>query len=493
MYTRGIGSNCIFQKQFRKWKQMTSVNKVSFRGNPSANIQKVAIEEAKKFTETKNLQKEVLQYMPKPVKLLTKMDSFVGEVPNILINAVGTALVAPIFIRYNFLSKTDEDTRTYSAMRQPLSALLAILVQVGAVIPFDMMLNKMSNTGYFHDEKLAELFPDFNKAGFQDVDHLKRIIKKNEPHLSKAEVAAKAEEEQLQQLQKLINSMKEGDRRLSFIDKDGKVVSQSRKTMDKLLKQTTDDLLKDINSNISRHEGVKLEKQVNRGEFLRNNHNEVNSILDEIDTKAKSVKNQGELASWFKSKAKDLKKNQANQELIDIVNDIADRMNIETIKEKVQDVRGKCDKFKGCSDKKEVFNKVFDEIEASKAEFVEEKKVIGKIREALFSGKSLDEIFTESKALKQSDFLYDVAMKYTKNVASNIKGLKQVTGILLGLITLPISCSLLNWVYPKFMEAAFPNLTKNKRSQEKDKFIKNSTTPLAAQTKVDEKKAKEVK
>ena len=75
------------------------------------------------------IEKEINALNPSILRGINKLKNNIGEFQDICINALGTGLLAPIFIKYNPLSKTDEDTRTYSAWRQPISALLAIATQ----------------------------------------------------------------------------------------------------------------------------------------------------------------------------------------------------------------------------------------------------------------------------------------------------------------------------------------------------------------------------
>ena len=119
---------------------------------------------------SEDIYKELMKYMPQKVKFMLKVKEWTGEVQNIIINSIGTGLIAPIFIKYNPLSKTDEDTRTYSAWRQPVSAALAILTQVGATMPFNNKVKSMANQG-----KLGQ---DYNMTPYMDDKYLKKVAKK---------------------------------------------------------------------------------------------------------------------------------------------------------------------------------------------------------------------------------------------------------------------------------------------------------------------------
>ena len=97
---------------------------------------------------TKPLQDMLLEIMPKSARRMMKMHEGMGEIQNQLINAVGTGLIAPVFIKFNPLSDTDENTRTYTAWRQPVSAVLAVGTQCAIVKPFNDLIRWMADIGY---------------------------------------------------------------------------------------------------------------------------------------------------------------------------------------------------------------------------------------------------------------------------------------------------------------------------------------------------------
>lgn len=61
-----------------------------------------------------------------------------GEVQTQFINAFFTATVAPLFIAFNPISKQDKKTKEYTALRQPISAINAILISV----PLTTLINR---------------------------------------------------------------------------------------------------------------------------------------------------------------------------------------------------------------------------------------------------------------------------------------------------------------------------------------------------------------
>ena len=64
--------------------------------------------------------------------------------------------------------------------------------------------------------------------------------------------------------------------------------------------------------------------------------------------------------------------------------------------------------------------------------------------------------------------------KYKKNVEQNLKAHKQFTGIVISLAVLPITCCLLNWIYPRFMDAVFPNLSNKKHDNESKQLVEKA-------------------
>lgn len=96
----------------------SSLQKVGFKGAaPTQAIDKI-------------IEKELFN-QSKVTKFLSKIAGTLKEEnTKTLINAIGTAAVAPIMVIYNPLSKKDKDSRKYSALRQPVSAVVAIIAGV---------------------------------------------------------------------------------------------------------------------------------------------------------------------------------------------------------------------------------------------------------------------------------------------------------------------------------------------------------------------------
>lgn len=426
------------------------------------NTASKAISIAEKYATQETLRKEMMSFMPGPIKFLGKMKSFTGEVPNIIINALGTGLIAPIFIRYNCFSKTDEDTRTYSAIRQPVSAVLAVLTQAGLVIPVDMVINRMSNEGEFKN-------PNFNKTSFQDVDHIAKQLRKADPSLTKDAAKKLAGEKQLEQLEKLTTQL-ETTGTIEVIS-SGKKVKLSADEIKALFEKTSGSMLKQIEESLVRYDSLKPNLQIQRGEYLRNESKKVTGVLKEIKEKTDTINNLSELKKWLETKIKDLKVKKESQELINMVSDIAQRPDVKTIKEKTCKSLERTAAFAQCKSREEVRTMVHSKINEDIKELESQQKLIKEIKAELTSeSKPLNfkNIIKKAEGLKETNFSYEVIQKHLSDIKQNIKGKKQNIGLAVSLAIMPLTCCILNYVYPRIVASFFPHLAKKPAKAETD-------------------------
>lgn len=82
-------------------------------------------------------------------KIFVPLNDTKGEIQNQLINAAFTCTLAPYFISHNPVAKTDQKTKSYTAWRQPISALIAIFGGIGLTMPIDRFWNKHASEGDF--------------------------------------------------------------------------------------------------------------------------------------------------------------------------------------------------------------------------------------------------------------------------------------------------------------------------------------------------------
>lgn len=460
-----------------------SIDRISFKGNEITSLIKVIenngtnlSEEAKLFLMKKELQRELIEAMPKPIGFINRLNKKIsGEIPNIMINAAGTGLVAPFFIRYNFLSKTDKDTRTYSAWRQPISALLAIITQATVVNRVDKSIMKKSNLGLFENQ-------DFNMNFLQDEDYLAQVIKKEMPGIKGEELDLEIFKRQALQLDEAVKSLRETG--TIMLSKEGKMVPMDKKQFRDLLVDTIEGAKKSIDDDIKRYSGVKEKLQAERGECYRLYKEDVTELLDKIKGKLATDKDYKSVSKWLKKEIKELKKTDIQAEIINIANDISSRPNIASMNKQLAEIEDRLVIYSKCKTTEEVRKAVKEHLSKKVNDKSMDMKILEEIKTTVCSEKldkiKMTEIFENAeKQLKSSNLLYETVQKHLNNVKGNIKGHKSGTGLIVSLAILPVTCMLLNWIYPKFMDIAFPNLSKKKQEQGKDKdtFVKSTYLP----------------
>lgn len=517
-----------------------------------------------------------------------------GEIGGILITAMGTGLVAPIFIGFNPFVHAPEDateeekkevnnTKMYTAMRQPISAVLAILFQASVQKYIDKGLDSIFNNkdyskkvrlnadqceintdtyvkGMVKDEmkKAGETRPSLIKALFSKEARVQRSV-----YDEKFDKQVKAkQEEQMKNLVDHFASKREikiGDRVLD------------NKTMGEIINKQIDSYIKDTEKLMKTPEVInkyadKAELLVNNEEYFRNLANElplkeiertqykelVTQILpikeiedtkdakllrdlrSEADTKiAKLIENLGDKDPEMKAFLEDLKsdpdklvakcnnvlaevnkdKPKYYKQLTDKVTELLKKETDPKLKEELQaildrpeDLRGNrvsrilqridlirsmCKKMEGgftrenyvkaMLAKDDVLKERIVQLHGCKIDDLEHadsnvvKKTVAKIVEALKFDRNKP---TTAPVLKDADVFgsnsekltrkvyEDVAKVYKNLVKESYRSINQVTKILVGAcITLPITCTALNWVYPRFMEIFFPGLAGVKKAQ----------------------------
>ena len=108
-----------------------------------------------------DLVKDIQKLMPSTIKVTNRLADSMGEIQNILINAVGTGLVAPIFIKYNPLSKTDEDTAITDIYERITPAIV--------VVDAELKDGTSSGTGCIIDSKGVILTSSHVIANASDI------------------------------------------------------------------------------------------------------------------------------------------------------------------------------------------------------------------------------------------------------------------------------------------------------------------------------------
>ena len=468
--------------------------------NPHTSISRPSFTGKVPQMPTSSLKDAIEYILPKSAKILKKMGSNSGEIQNIIINAAGTGLVAPVFIKYNFLSDADEDTRTYSAWRQPLSAILAVVTQAGLTAPFYRIFDNWSNNGSFGEA--------LNKTPFQDDYYIKKLVKQQYPNATKQQTEDLINKFKENQKQNLLRTLEE-ESTVIYTRPDGSKFKISDKAYRNLLNETIDGLVK-VDTEILRNIDKTITKRTARSKYYRAHNKEAADLLNEFHTKISSATDLNEINSFLSNKISELRANKNSEEMISILDEIRHRAKVvyssreaisfsdvqQALLEKVAKMQEHVKKYNGI--------KSDEEVEQLVKNIVAEEK--GKIQSALNFYKSIKASISEKtninelrklieekcKELKIEDsglnknFIEEVANKLISRAKTNMKWYKQFVGVFVSLSMLPFTCTLLNWIYPRFMDVFFPNLSSKKHDNESAKLVsmapKVNTTSQTANT-----------
>ncbi len=429
-------------------------------------------------------------------KFMEKFKVLKGELGGILITAAGTGLVAPIFIAYNPFVKAKKDatpeekqeienTKKYTAMRQPISAVLAALFQAGALGPIDKYLEKITND----PEHAKKFWLTLDQSALQKKSYLERQIKKemkNEgtTYENKAEFKAelnkrvKAKEaEQITDLAKLLEKngeIKIGERSVdnhTIADVVNKQIDSYIEDANKMLKQSYEDL-------------------VNRADTLINYEDDFRKLLNE-DILPKDPK-------ALESYLIEIRNNPPNMDVKEIIQEILNNpANVRESRckrtlERIDKITKACDGnytpgkyFEVILNRNNSLKKIIANLEAAKITDPENltadqvKSIIEDITQKchydIHDAKlhsTLDGSGTFRTNLKElkTKIHKDIISGYKELVENKFKGFSQMSKVAIGVcITLPITCTMLNWVYPRFMDLVFPELAGTKKNAKAQK------------------------
>lgn len=438
-----------------------------------------------KPVSTRTLDDAVASLVPAHLRLLKKLGSNSGELQNIIINAIGTGLVAPIFIKYNFMSKTDEDTRTYSAWRQPISAILAVLTQCGLTAPFYRIFENWSNKGVF-GEKLNQTF-------FKDDYYITKLKKHEFPNETKDQIKQRVIDYKKEQMEALVRGLREKNT-VEYQFSDGKTRNISSKEYKNLLMETIDKLI-EYDTALEKELETTVKKRKSRSNYYRTHNDEAKSILNETYSAIEKAKNIKEIDAFITEKISNLHSNSQTTEMIALLGDIRKRAHKnfgtktkgfknmqKVLLENVKKILGHVEMYSGITTEAEVAHKVEASVQGDREAISISKQFFEGLKKEISDETTINEIQTKINEKKKNcalnetsslnrDFAEETAKQLIARTKAHLKCYKQIIGIFVSLAILPFTCTLLNWVYPRFMDVFFPNLSSKKHDKEAAKLI----------------------
>lgn len=480
-------------------------------GYSPANVQK-RTNAAKHTSFTGSYTKEITDglYHAKTIRRMESLKWLKGEIGGILITALGTGLVAPIFIGFNPFVKApknatpeekeeNKNTKLYTAMRQPISAALAILFQASVQKYIDKGLDKV-----FNDPEIAKyarinldqsklntetrvkdtIAKEMKKEGKKKPSLIKSLFNKKTKEKRNAyitEFDSRVKARQADQLNEVAKAFQEtgmikiGERHISH------------QKLAELVNKQIDEYISDARKLQKSADGI-IPRYLERADILINNKGKLREIFEpirnngkitaeEIDTLiAQNKDNPGIklLLEEIKAKSPDLQVHRIGRTL--------DRI------DSIEELCGGVDKYdretyrKALIKRNNILEEVISQLSESKIKEPKAadaniiKSAIKKTAKACdFSKRSINaqEVLKNTDTFgKEIDELIskvfkDVTTRYKELVKNHYTSWNQFTKIGVGVfITLPITCTALNWVYPRFMEIFFPKLAGVKKAQQ---------------------------
>ena len=470
------------------------------------------------------------------IKFMKSFESLKGELGGILITAVGTGAVAPIFIGFNpfvrppknATKEEKEDlanTKLYTAMRQPISAGLAILFQASVQKYIDKVLDSMFNVS----SRSSFMGIKYDRSRINTDTYLKGLVAKQlkEEGVEKPSILfSKSEDRKAYKIK--FNERLEvlQDKQLQSIADDFLNTNEIRIGNQKIDDKTVAELInKNIDSYISDSDKLQKTREVmaqyvEKADILHNNKDEIRTMFKDIaepmrdiesanavlrnpnstESECKAAKNT--LSKAFETVDKTITTEYLNKlydgtkkpELKELINECLIRpkdlqaSHAIRILERIDCIEKMCEgdysaeTYRKALLKKNLVladrsimlegAKIKNPAEASIATIQETIKKVAEICRFEKDNGIVESVLKDTDVYSHNlgdlkkKISKDVAKSYKKLVEHHYKSLNQVTKILVGVfITLPITCTALNWVYPRFMEIFFPKLAGVKKNQ----------------------------
>lgn len=425
-------------------------------------------------------------------KFLMWLNKNNGENLNNTVTAVGTTGVAPFFIALNPFSKEDKNSKYYTALRQPISAIVTLGTQL-------FVMSNYNNWIYKH-------------AAYLGVDEMDLRAKPPEAVLfprAKGDYAAYYSD-----------CLKNG---VDPVNKKKWISGRIRQLQDEAFYDTLSKMRADAdNLNIKLEDVVKLDlldKKRNEcfKEVLKNNYGFSDSELESFKDFKDLLKKNGKNACKAKSLDYNLVRDSIDREAMKRAVSVVDQSIDMEAKVKLLSSKYKLQLEEQLNDellqlKSDVIAQKSRSLNNAKTPNCVLKDEVAQIKDRIYKEflaklkpdydiimtKSLSDLTEDDKVAKHT---YEKLLKYVNEPIDGIKfhghnleqarksviikkylinkinksqaklqGWKNRSGMIVGLIILPATCGLLNWVYPKVMSHYFPKLSEAKAAAKAKKY-----------------------
>jgi len=446
------------------------------------NFKGVATYAPRCYREVRDLANAVYENSKGSQKVLMKLYKLRGENLNNIITAVGTSAVAPFFIRYNPFSREDKNSKAYSAWRQPISAGITLGGQLLVMSNYNKMLDRHAVFAGVDEMDLRAKPPASVLKPIATAEYPRYksecILNGVDPLPKKKWVANRIEslqdEAYYKELRRLRESMDISKVPMIELVKPSQVNAQKEAVFKTVLKEKyafSDEelaIFKDYNHFSKSGKKLVSAKHFDMAHVQDSIHSFAESqAIKEIE---QSIKFESQVkfntSNLFKQMNDELslKKLEIMKKYTGSADGIKSPSVLQKIEAEIESVsKSIYDKF--INDLKVKYDAIMQK--AEEARTMEEralefayKKVIkqGGIKNIKFHGKTLEDV---ERSVKIKKWLINrINLSETK-----LKVWKDKSGMVVGLLILPITCTILNWAYPKIMKKLFPRLSEVKEAK----------------------------
>lgn len=468
------------------------------------NLSTAKADKNPEFRALSAIEKEISSslYHAKSIEKMKNLEWLKGEMGGILLTALGTGAVAPIFIGFNPFVKAKKDatpeekqkvvhTKLYTAMRQPISAALAILFQASVQKYIDKgwdgIVNNPEKAKYFRiNLDQSELNTDtFIKANVEKQMKEENISKPSSIAAlfnKEKKAARKAYKTELNERTDKVAS-DQINKLAKFFEENGKIKVGERfldnNTLAGLINDQIDDYIEDAQKLKKTPE--QISRYIDRAKVLIDNEDYIKELFTAHDAT--------EITKDFIAKETNPQVKVLLEEILALPEDLRANKMSRTL-QRIESIKAMCAQNGGFTPENyrkaliERNNVLDDRIvrlldakikDTASAQESTIKEAIENITHHL-SFDSEDGIvksvlkdtdtFSSNIAKLRSKIYKDVTKTYKNLVKNHYKSWNQVSKVIVGVfITLPITCTALNWIYPRFMELFFPKLAGVKKDK----------------------------
>lgn len=452
-------------------RQTLGANKNSAQITQPPNFKGAGGEAVQALTKSQELLVDkalTTKYLGKTGKALNFLSDTAGEIQNLWVMNIGTAFIAPVIIATNPITKEDQKSKEYTAWRQPISAVIALAFGLGVNIPIPKYIEKKVVEGKFEKFDLSMKPPsDFLRQRYKGI-------------------------------QKHFDNLKGSDKEYFDLINDGKVSNIENFKTKFASYQEFENAVHKVTLNLAakklldKNNPNSLHNQTMK-DFLIKNLKFENDYIDNTALNSEStVKKLSSTKAMDFLKAFGFSESEVTENTLRTFinnNFYKDRVKFSPMERKLITRIGENLIPEEIKNSETITLKTLFKVLNIDEGFAENKKLLNmnvteflpwlnknmNIQAAVMAANpSKVKVKIPTVGAKESlDFLEKHAAQIAKNIASkaasNYGAYKKIQGIVLTLATLPFSCGLLNWAYPRIMEKYFPQLIKKSETQTSSK------------------------